>query len=62
MEESLKTGQLRRITTADLLYALTEVKPSTRAWFETARNYALFANASGQYDQLLEYMRARRLL
>ncbi|MEP6696789.1 MAG: hypothetical protein ABJA34_07915 [Pseudonocardiales bacterium] len=32
---------------ADLERALEEVKPSTGAWFETARNVAQFANEGG---------------
>jgi len=62
MEESLTTGQVRMITIADFRAALKEVKPSTRAWFDTARNYALFANEGGSYDDLLAYMRQQRMV
>ena len=41
--------------------ALKQVKPSTRAWFEVARNYAMFANEGGVYDDLLAYMRAKKI-
>jgi len=41
---------------------LKDVRPSTTAWFDTARNYALFANEGGIYDDLLAYMRANKLL
>jgi hypothetical protein len=41
---------------------LKEIRPSTRAWFEVARNYAMFANDGGTYDDLLDYLRACRLL
>ena len=33
-----------------------KVKPSTRKWFESAKNYALYANQSGFYDDVLEYL------
>jgi hypothetical protein len=62
MEASLSGGTVRPITTADMQRALKEVRPSTTAWFETARNYALFANEGGRYDDLLAYMRTNRLL
>ena len=42
--------------------ALKEVRPSTRPWFEMARNYAMFANEGGMYDDLLAYMRQNKLL
>jgi SpoVK/Ycf46/Vps4 family AAA+-type ATPase len=62
MEESVATGTVRPITTADFTQAMRQVRPSTRAWFEVARNFVLFANQSGAYDELQEYMRAKKLL
>jgi AAA+ superfamily predicted ATPase len=62
MEESLMTGKIRKIGMADFRAALKDVKPSTRAWFETARNYVLFSNEGGAYDELLAYMREHRML
>ena len=32
---------------------------NTREWFADARNYALYANAGGQYDDLAEYLKGR---
>ncbi|HLZ95877.1 MAG TPA: ATP-binding protein [Candidatus Dormibacteraeota bacterium] len=61
MEESLMTGRVRNITMADFRAALKEVKPSTRAWFETARNYVMFANEGGAHDDLLAYMQQHKL-
>jgi hypothetical protein len=46
----------------DFKKALKDVKPSTRPWFETARNYAMFANEGGAYDELLDYLRAARMV
>jgi SpoVK/Ycf46/Vps4 family AAA+-type ATPase len=62
MEESVSTGKVRPIGMEDFQRALKEVRPSTRSWFETARNFAQFANEGGMYDDLLAYMRARRIL
>ena len=49
------------IAMRDLERALGEVKPSIGAWLETARNVALFANESGDYDDLLAYLKRRKL-
>jgi len=62
LEESLATGSVRKVGRADFETALKAVKPSTRAWFETARNFAMFANDAGTYDELIGYMRRNRLL
>lgn len=62
MEESLETGNVRSISQADFKRALREVKPSTRPWFEIAKNYALFANDGGIYDDLLEYLKELRMV
>jgi SpoVK/Ycf46/Vps4 family AAA+-type ATPase len=61
MEESLETGQMRPIGRKDFQAALKEVRPSTRAWLETARDYAMFANEGGAYDDLLAYLRSVKL-
>src|SRR5262245_28075129 len=62
MEVSLSGGRVRPIGMNDFKKALKEIKPSTRAWFEVARNYAMFANDGGTYDELLDYLRANRLI
>lgn len=62
LEESVTSGTVRVITTEDFMQALRQVKPSPRQWFETARNFVLFANQSGTYDDLQEHMRRKKLL
>ncbi len=62
MEESIASGRPRPIRQDDFKRALKEIKPSTRPWFEVARNYAMFANEGGMYDDLLEYLRAKRMV
>ena len=57
LREALKDGVPRPLTTRDLLAAAAEVKPSTREWFATARNHALFANQGGVYDDILKYLK-----
>lgn len=61
MMEAARTGVLRTIRHADVEAALREVRPSTGPWLETARNVAMFANENGSYDDLLRYLKKRRL-
>ncbi len=60
--DSVRRGEPRLIGTPDLEAAIAEVKPSLGAWFDVARNVALFANEGGTYDDLAAYLRKRRLL
>ena len=56
LEEAMKKGKIIPVTGKDLIQAAKKVKPSTRKWFESAKNYALYANQSGFYDDVLTYM------
>ncbi len=62
MEESVLAGEVRMITMKDFAKALKEIRPSTSMWLDDARNVVLFANQGGQYDELLEYLKQRRLV
>ncbi len=57
LREVMKTGRPEPILTKDLLAAAKQVKPSTREWFATARNYALYSNQGGAYDDIVKYMK-----
>lgn len=57
LREALVHGLPTPITTHNLLDAIKQVKPSTRDWFATARNHALYANQSGLYDDILTYLK-----
>jgi SpoVK/Ycf46/Vps4 family AAA+-type ATPase len=57
LREAMKAGGLRPITTKDLVTAAAGIKPSTREWFATARNYALYSNQGGVYDDILKYLK-----
>jgi SpoVK/Ycf46/Vps4 family AAA+-type ATPase len=61
MQDSIQSGSPRPIDQRDLERALTEVTRSTVPWFESARNFAMFANEGGIYDELLVYMRKHKL-
>lgn len=60
LREAIKTGMPKPIETKDILKHAMEVKPSTKEWFTTARNYALYSNESGQYDDILEYLKIKK--
>jgi transitional endoplasmic reticulum ATPase len=57
LREAMKAGVPKPLTTKDLLAAAASVKPSTREWFATARNYALYSNQGGIYDDILKYLK-----
>jgi tetratricopeptide (TPR) repeat protein len=57
MQEALSTRERRPISKEHLEQAARGIKPSTRAWFDTAQNVARFASEGGEYDDLLAYMR-----
>ncbi len=55
LRDAMKTGIPEPMTTKDLVKAAGMHKATTREWFTTARNYALYANESGLYDEILKY-------
>jgi SpoVK/Ycf46/Vps4 family AAA+-type ATPase len=60
LREAFRAGVPQPLSTKDLLNAARQVKPSTREWFNAARNYALYANESGLYDEILEYLKLKK--
>jgi SpoVK/Ycf46/Vps4 family AAA+-type ATPase len=57
LREAIRSGAPRPLTTRDLLEAVASSRPSTQEWFATARNYALYANQGGLYDDILKYLK-----
>ncbi len=62
MHDSITSGNIRMIEQRDFERALRDVRPSVGSWFSTARNVALFANEGGVYDDLVQYLKKRKLL
>ncbi|MGC3944808.1 MAG: AAA family ATPase [Chryseolinea sp.] len=60
LESSFTDGVPKPLETSDLLTALKKHKPSTQEWFSTAKNFAMFANDSGLYDDILTYMKLKK--
>lgn len=56
LRQAISEGVPKPLTTKDLLSAAKGLKPTTREWFSTARNYALYSNQGGMYDDVLKYM------
>lgn len=56
LTQAMKANRVIPLTTKIVQSTIKKVKPSTTAWFETAKNYALFSNQSGFYDDVLTYL------
>ncbi len=58
LRDAMKSGQARnRCARRTCSPPRGNVKPSTREWFATARNYALYSNQGGTYDEILKYLK-----
>jgi len=60
LRESMSKGSIQPITTKDLLKAVKQHRPTTLEWFSSAKNYALYANESGLYDDILKYLKIKK--
>jgi SpoVK/Ycf46/Vps4 family AAA+-type ATPase len=58
--ESLRIGKPLPLTTADLKNAVNRHVTTTREWFSAAKNYALYANEGGLYDDILRYLKLKK--
>ncbi len=61
MHDSIESGNVRPINMEDINKAIADIRASTRPWFETAKNYAMFANEGGVYDDLLDYLKENKI-
>jgi len=57
LRDAMKTGVPTPIRTKDLIATAGSQKPTTREWFATAKNYALYSNQGGVYDDILKYLK-----
>jgi transitional endoplasmic reticulum ATPase len=60
LSRAMKESRVVPLTTEDLLQACRGIKPSTRSWFESAKNHALYANQGGFYDDVLTFLGIRK--
>lgn len=59
LREAMKTGVPKPLSQKDLGTAAGQCKPTTREWFATARNYALYSNQGGIYDDILVHLKLK---
>jgi transitional endoplasmic reticulum ATPase len=60
LARAMREGRVVPLTTEELLQTARDLRPSARAWFESAKNYALYANQSGFYDDVLSFLNLRK--
>ncbi len=60
LARAMQEGRVIPLGTDDLIKSARDVKPSTKAWFESAKNYAIYSNQSGFYDDVLEFLGIKR--
>ena len=59
LREAMKTGVPGPINTKDILRKISQVRPSAKEWFSKAKNYALYSNETGLYDDILNYLKMK---
>jgi len=57
LAEAMRKGVPSPLTTSDLSNAVKKHRSTTREWFATARNYAVYSNEGGIYDDILAYLK-----
>lgn len=62
ISDIMKTELERPITMEDMRKAIVEIKPSTLEWLKTIKNYVKYANQSGIYDDVEEYLAKNKRL
>lgn len=56
LAKAMQSGQIVPITQRELVDAAKGLKPTTKAWFESAKNYALYSNQGGFYNDVLAFL------
>jgi SpoVK/Ycf46/Vps4 family AAA+-type ATPase len=57
MTDSVRTGTVRMIGMQDLDSALSQVRPSTGPWLDSARNVVTFGEDDGTHAELRAYLK-----
>ncbi|MDO5971691.1 AAA family ATPase [Flavivirga aquimarina] len=60
LKESFKDGVPKPLSTKDIIKTFKKMKASTKEWFSSAKNYALYSNESGLYDDILTYLKIKK--
>jgi AAA+ superfamily predicted ATPase len=56
LQQAMKSGIPEPLPHRDLQAIVKTVRPTIKDWLATARNYAIYANQSGLYDDILVYL------
>ena len=59
LREALRSGKLAPVTMTELQRAIKQAAPIVQEWFATAKNYAIYANEGGAYDDILNHLKLR---
>jgi AAA+ superfamily predicted ATPase len=62
MLDAVRSGETRMIEMRDFEAAMREVRPSIGPWLDIAKNVAMFANEGGAYNDLLHYLKKRKMV
>lgn len=57
IDETIASGEEVPLCSEHLFEAVKIARPTTQEWLSTARNYAKYANDSGQYTEVLEFLK-----
>ncbi len=60
IRDAISSGTPTPLSTSDLVKSAKGTKPTTKEWFATARNYALYSNEGGEYDDVLSYLKLKK--
>lgn len=60
LRDAVKSGRVKPLVEGDILAAVKKHRPTTREWFDTARNHALYANQGGLYDDVLNFLGVKK--
>ncbi len=61
IQRALRTGKVEAIQFKTLFRVVRKMQPSTKEWFETAKNHATFSDLDGHYKPVLDYLRQHKL-
>jgi len=60
LQSAFKTGIPQPLEQKDLTDASKKHRSTTKEWFQTAKNFALYANESGLYDPILNFLKIKK--
>ncbi len=60
IQEIMRSGKEGVVTQKELLKSIKATRPTTLEWLEQASNYASYANQSGLYDDLADFIQNQR--